>query len=99
MKSLGLYRKKSKEVYYKSNIKRVEFEMLLYGYDYDYFSTGDVIKNVPCSLSTVKSSLSNLVDDGYLKIIRERAHYRPRLYSMNRTGKSVVRKFYESINY
>ena len=99
MKSLGLYRKKSREVYSNDNIKRVEFEMLLYGYDYDYFSTKDITKGVPCSLSTVKSSLSSLVDDGYLKIIRERAHYRPRLFSMKRKGKSIIRKFYESINY
>ena len=95
MKNLGLHRKRSKVVCDKHNIKRVEFEMLLYGYDYDYFSTRDIIKNVPCSLSTVKSSLSNLVDDEYLKVIRERAHYRPRLFSLTRAGKSVIRKFYE----
>jgi len=95
---LGLYRKIANEVSVKHDITRTEFEILLFGYDYEHFNRTALVENVPCSFSTLKKSLAYLVENQYIRVIRERAHFKSRLYSLTRKSRLMITKFYNQMN-
>ncbi len=96
---LGLYRKIVNDICRKRELKRIEFEILLFGFDYEYFNRRSLDANIPCSRSTLKLALSHLVNERYLKVIRERAHHKSRLYALSSKSKLMMNNFYKQINY
>tara|TARA_R110000765_G_scaffold159004_1_gene262678 strand:- start:2000 stop:2287 length:288 start_codon:yes stop_codon:yes gene_type:complete len=93
-----MYRYYANEICRNNEMSRTEFEILLFAYDYDYINRKSLDTYVPCSRTTLKLSLLSLVNDEKLKIIRERSHYKSRLYSLTRKSKMIINKFYKQLN-
>ena len=94
---LGFYRKVNNEFCRKNELTRLEFELILFGYEYEHFNRASLVVNIPCSFSTLKNSLSYLVKNKYLRIERERAHRRSRLYSLTRKSRLMITNFYKQL--
>ena len=96
--SLAKYRYYANELCREKEISRTEFEILLFSYDYEYINRRSLDIYVPCSKSTLKLALASLVKDDFLKVIRERAHHKSRLYTLTRKSKMIINKFYKQLN-
>ena len=95
---LGLYRKVMINLSKKHEITRTEFEILLFAVESDVINRGVVLENVPCSEDSLSDALRYLKNNNYLKVVRERAHKRARLYSTTRKAKLMITEFYKQLN-
>ena len=95
---LGLYRKIMSVLSKKHEITRTEFEILLFTVERDVVKRGVILENVPCSEDSLSDALRYLTNHKYLKIVRERAHKRARLYSTTRKTKLMITEFYKQLN-
>ena len=96
--SVAKYRYYANELCRKKEISRTEFEIILFAYDYEYINRKSLDTYVPCSRTTLKLALFSLVKEEYLKVIRERAHHKSRLYTLTRKSKMIINKFYKQLN-
>ena len=95
---IGLYRKIMIGLSKKHEITRTEFEILLFAVESDVINRGDILENVPCSEDSLSDALRYLKNNKYLKVVRERAHKRARLYSTTRKAKLMITEFYNQLN-
>ena len=92
---LSYYRVVVKDICDDYEIKRVEFETLLFAYHRQTFNMTGIIENIPASRSTLIYTLKFLREEGYVSVLKERSRYNPRIYYIKQKGKRVVNKFYK----
>ena len=93
---LGFYRYNATKVRKRRKLTAAEFDIVLYVSERDSATKYDIQKYIFASHKTITDSLMHLVDEGFLKIIREskgRAGI-SRLYRVGVKGRHMISDFY-----
>jgi len=94
---VGLYRKYATIQRKKHKMTNLDFDIVLYASEKEWFGQYDVIKDVTNSKGVVIKSLAYLVEKRFLKIARERYGTMPRKYVIALKGRNMVTDFKESL--
>jgi hypothetical protein len=95
---LGIYPALVADACKRYTLRRIEFEILLFGSEREWISQDDVAGNIPGSKVTILYAMARLVDDGYLKIVRQSSMLMSRRYVITPKSRLVVTWFYQKFN-
>jgi ribosomal protein L19E len=94
MIKLGNFRSKAEDIRHMHNLKRIEFDVLLWGAEREWFSAAETETAMRISLQSTRDALTVLVEKGYVRITRNHQPGGiPRRYSITGKARSIVIMF------
>jgi DNA-binding PadR family transcriptional regulator len=94
---LGSFKKIVWQICEERDIKKLDFEILLWLSEQEWASQYEIKNNVPCSQPSVMESMRRLERDGWVRIVRKEYVGRSRKYSVSRKTRLMVTGFYMKI--
>lgn len=97
---LSIYPKLVDDACKRNKLKRIEFEILLWAADQDWFCVYDIYENVPGAKVTSQNAIKRLCDIGLLKMARTYyGHGMSRRYVITPSSRMIVHHFYTKFKF